>query len=79
MNDKQTARRGESLIAPGVDRLINKGEVAEILRVSTRTVDRLVSAGKITLRKVSKRRVCFQLGEILKHAGIASVPSPSKS
>lgn len=79
MNEKQTARRGESSIAPGVDRLINKGEVAELLRVSTRTVDRLVSAGEITSRKISKRRVCFQLGEILKHAGITSAPSPLKS
>lgn len=66
-------------MTPGADRLISKGEVAEILRVSTRTVDRLVSAGEITLRRVSKRRVCFQLAEILKHAGIVSVPSPLKA
>ncbi len=66
-------------MTPGVDSLIRKSEVAEILRVSTRTVDRLVSDGKITLRKVSKRRVCFQLSEILKYAGIPSVPSPLNS
>ena len=54
-----------------MDRLVNKIEAAEILRVSTRTLDRLVSAGDIISRKVSKRRVCFHLGELLKHAGIA--------
>lgn len=66
-------------MTPWVDKLIKKSEVAEILRVCMRTVDRLVSEGKIKSYKVSKRRVCFLLSEILKYAGIPSVPSPLNS
>lgn len=66
-------------MTPGQNELINKSEAAKILRLSTRTLDRLVSEGVIGKRQISKRRVCFQLTEILKHAGLEPVDTLSRS
>ena len=52
------------------DGLITKPQAAGILRISIRTLDRLKSEGVIHAIQVSKRRVCYRLDEILKHAGL---------
>lgn len=58
-------------MTPGADRLITKKETARILGVTVRTVERLVSDGKLSVRKI---RGCVRLvlSQVLKFAGIES-------
>jgi hypothetical protein len=60
---------GASSMAPGQDRLISKREAAGILGVSIRTVERAVSHGSISIRKI---RGCVRLllSEVLIFGGI---------
>jgi excisionase family DNA binding protein len=68
---------GASVVTPGCDRLISKREVAGILGVSVRTVERMVSASEIAVIKV-RGAVRLRLSDVLKQAGIKSELNPSR-
>jgi excisionase family DNA binding protein len=46
--------------------LLTRRELAKLCKVSTRTVDNWVSAGKLPLLRIGKRCVRFSLPEVLK-------------
>jgi len=50
--------------APG-EKLLTKGEVAQLCRVEVRTVDRWLVAGKISCYRTPSGRVLFRLTEVL--------------
>jgi excisionase family DNA binding protein len=50
--------------APPPDRLLTRAEVAAVLRVSERTVDRYAAEGMLTRRKVGKRLTRFSEAEV---------------
>jgi excisionase family DNA binding protein len=52
---------------PG-ERLLTKGEVAQLCRVEIRTVDRWVAAGKITCYRTPGGRLLFREGDVLRTA-----------
>lgn len=58
-------------MTPGVDRLVSKREAADMLSVSVRTVERDVSAGKLTIQKV-RGCVRLRLSQVMQLAGIQS-------
>ena len=47
------------------EKLLTKGEVAQICRVEIRTVDRWVAAGKIKCYRTPSGRVLFQKRDVL--------------
>lgn len=51
------------------DRLISKQQAADILSVSVRTVERMISSGKLTIQKVMGC-VRLRLSQVLQSAGI---------
>jgi excisionase family DNA binding protein len=51
--------------APG-ERLLTKGEVAQLCRVEIRTVDRWVAAGKISCYRTPGGRLLFRESDVLK-------------
>src|SRR3989442_14982702 len=51
--------------APG-EKLLTKGEVAQLCRVETRTVDRWVAAGKIKCYRIPSGRLLFRKRDVLK-------------
>lgn len=58
-------------------RLIRKGEAAQVLGVSTRTIEREVNSGRLPKRKV-RGCVCFLMEDVLRLGGIVtSTPMPS--
>jgi excisionase family DNA binding protein len=50
--------------APG-EKLLTKGEVAQLCRVEIRTVDRWVAAGKITCYRTPGGRLLFRKRDVL--------------
>jgi len=54
--------RNES--APG-EKLLTKGEVAQLCRVEIRTVDRWVAAGKIKCYRIPSGRLLFPKSDVL--------------
>jgi len=50
--------------APG-DKLLTKGEVAQLCRVEIRTVDRWVAAGKIRCYRIPSGRLLFRKQDVL--------------
>ena len=54
--------RNES--APG-EKLLTKGEVAQLCRVEIRTVDRWVAAGKIKCYQIPSGRLLFRKSDVL--------------
>jgi excisionase family DNA binding protein len=50
--------------APG-EKLLTKGEVAQLCRVEIRTVDRWVAAGKIKCYRIPSGRLLFRRSEVL--------------
>jgi excisionase family DNA binding protein len=50
--------------APG-EKLLTKGEVAQLCRVEIRTVDRWVAAGKITCYRTPGGRMLFRKKDVL--------------
>jgi excisionase family DNA binding protein len=50
--------------APG-EKLLTKGEVAQLCRVEIRTVDRWVAAGKIKCYRTPGGRLLFQRSDVL--------------
>jgi len=54
--------RNES--APG-EKLLTKGEVAQLCRVEIRTVDRWVAAGKIKCYRIPSGRLLFRKNDVL--------------
>jgi len=50
--------------APG-EKLLTKGEVAQLCRVEIRTVDRWVAAGKIKCYRVPSGRLLFRQRDVL--------------
>ena len=64
-------------IANDLLRLIRKPEAAQVLGVSTRTIEREVSSGRLKKHKV-RGCVCFVLADVLRLGGILnSTPIPS--
>jgi len=51
--------------APG-EKLLTKGEVAQLCRVEIRTVDRWVAAGKITCYRTPGGRLLFRRRDVLR-------------
>ncbi len=51
--------------APG-EKLLTKGEVAQLCRVEIRTVDRWVAAGKITCYRTPGGRLLFRKRDVLR-------------
>jgi excisionase family DNA binding protein len=49
----------------GDERLLTKGEVAQLCRVEIRTVDRWLSTGKITCHRTPSGRALFRRQEVL--------------
>jgi excisionase family DNA binding protein len=47
------------------EKLLTKGEVAQLCRVEIRTVDRWVAAGKIKCYRTPSGRLLFQKGDVL--------------
>jgi len=50
--------------APG-EKLLTKGEVAQLCRVEIRTVDRWVAAGKIKCYRIPSGRLLFRQRDVL--------------
>jgi excisionase family DNA binding protein len=60
-----TIERPDAVADPSPpDRLITRAEVAALLRVSERTVDRYAAEGLLTRRKVGKRLTRFVEAEV---------------
>jgi len=58
-------------------RLIRKGEAAQVLGVSTRTIEREVNSGHLPKHKV-RGCVCFLMEDVMRLGGIVnSTPMPS--
>jgi excisionase family DNA binding protein len=49
----------------GSEKLLTKGEVAQLCRVEVRTVDRWLIAGKITCYRTPSGRVLFRRNDVL--------------
>lgn len=47
------------------EKLLTKGEVAQLCRVEIRTVDRWVAAGKIKCYRIPSGRLLFRRSEVL--------------
>ena len=71
MKTNNNSGLGASLIAPGSDRLIAKREAAARLGISVRTVERLISGGKLHAQKLGGC-VRLRLSQVLQVAGIES-------
>ena len=76
-NHTSKTQRGASLIAPGTDRLITKREAAERLGVCVRSVERLISAGKLHVQRIG-RCARLRLSQVLSLAGIQTEMIPSQ-
>jgi excisionase family DNA binding protein len=50
----------------GEEKLLTKGEVARLCRVDVRTVDRWLTAGKISCHQTPSGRVLFRRRDVLK-------------
>jgi excisionase family DNA binding protein len=48
-----------------LEKLLTKGEVAQLCRVEIRTVDRWVAAGKIRWYRIPSGRLLFRAGDVL--------------
>ena len=73
MKSKNNKSRGASSIAPGIEKLLSKQETADFLGVSVRTVEREISAGRLTKQKI---RGCIRvrLSQVLSLSGLNSHP-----
>lgn len=49
----------------GDEKLLTKGEVAQLCRVDIRTVDRWMTAGKVTCHRTPSGRVLFRKRDVL--------------
>jgi excisionase family DNA binding protein len=49
----------------GSEKLLTKGEVAQLCRVEVRTIERWLSAGKIRCYRTPSGRVLFRMSEVL--------------
>jgi len=58
--------------APG-EKLLTKGEVAQLCRVEIRTVDRWVAAGKIKCYRIPSGRLLFRKRDVLKRDVLMAV------
>jgi excisionase family DNA binding protein len=61
----------------GNEKLLTKGEVAQLCRVEVRTVDRWLIAGKIRCYRTPSGRVLFRRDDVLIAMGRAAAPGPS--
>ena len=61
----------------GSEKLLTKGEVAQLCRVEVRTVDRWLTAGKITCYRMPSGRVLFRRNDVL--IAIERKPAPGRS
>ena len=58
----------------GSEKLLTKGEVAQLCRVEVRTVDRWLTAGKIVCYRTPSGRVLFRRNDVL--IAIERKPAP---
>lgn len=65
-------------MTPGCDRLVSKRETAGLLGVSVRTLERMISAGQLSILKV-RGCVRLRLSQVLHLAGIENPLTSSKS
>ena len=61
----------------GGEKLLTKGEVAQLCRVEVRTVDRWLIAGKLTCYRTPSGRVLFRRNDVL--IAIERKPAPGHS
>ena len=61
----------------GSEKLLTKGEVAQLCRVEVRTVDRWLIAGKIRCYRTPSGRVLFRRDDVLIAIGRAAAPRRS--
>ena len=60
----------------GSEKLLTKGEVAQLCRVEVRTVDRWLTAGKITCYRTPSGRMLFRRNDVL--IAIERKPAPGR-
>ena len=78
MKKENNSGRGASLMAPGFDRLVSKREAAGLFGVSVRTLERMISAGQLSILKV-RGCVRLRLSQVLRLAGIENPLTSSQS
>ena len=61
--------------ASGLDFLISKKRAAAILGASTRTIERKVAVGELSIHRIGTRSVRFSFQQVMKFAGL-SHPQP---
>ena len=61
------------------EKLLTKGEVAQLCRVEVRTVDRWLIAGKIRCYRTPSGRVLFRRDDVLIAMGRAAAPGRSSN
>lgn len=73
MKQNETSGLGESSTSPWHQGLLRKWDVAKLLNVSERTVDRLAASGHLPKRKV-RGCVCFLPSDVSAVSGITLHP-----
>jgi excisionase family DNA binding protein len=63
----------------GSEKLLTKGEVAQLCRVEVRTVDRWLIAGKIRCYRTPSGRLLFRMDDVLTAIGTAIGRGPTRS
>lgn len=66
-------RRGSEIAEPPC---VTRFELADLLQVSVRTVDRMIAAGEIPVRRVRGRAVRFLRSDVEKYLGRSSNATP---
>ena len=61
----QGGRKGHVMNTPDDEKLLTKGEVAFLCRVTIRTVDRWLMAGKVAIHRTPSGRVLVRKRDIL--------------
>jgi excisionase family DNA binding protein len=75
--EAQIRARGMPSDYSGGEKLLTKGEVAQLCRVEVRTVDRWLTAGKITCYRTPSGRMLFRRNDVL--IAIERKPAPGHS
>ena len=75
--EPETRARGMPNDYSGSEKLLTKGEVAQLCRVEVRTIDRWLTAGKITCYRTPSGRVLFRRSDVLIAIEPKLAPGPS--
>jgi excisionase family DNA binding protein len=60
------------------EKLLTKGEVAQLCRVDVRTVDRWLIAGKVSCHRTPSGRVLFRKNDVLRVLDRAQISAPGR-